>query len=119
MSVAWPPSPDIHGWWMSTRELGSEKRLPLVAGGQQHRGDRRRLADARGLHVGTDELHGVVDGEAGGDRAARAVDVEQDVLVGILGLEEQHLGDGQVGHVSSIGVPMKMMLSFSSREKMS
>ena len=30
MSVAWPPSPDIHGWWMSTRELGSEKRLPLV-----------------------------------------------------------------------------------------
>ena len=30
MSVAWPPSPDIHGWWIRMRELGSEKRLPLV-----------------------------------------------------------------------------------------
>ena len=42
-----------------------------------------------------------------------------DVLVGVLGLEEQHLRDDQVRDLSSIGVPMKMMLSFSSREKMS
>ena len=40
-------------------------------------------------------------------------------LSGILGLEEQHLRDDQVGDLSSIGVPMKMMLSLSRREKMS
>ena len=29
MSVAWPPRPDINGWWMTILELGREKRLPL------------------------------------------------------------------------------------------
>jgi len=24
MSLACPPSPDIHGWWMRIREFGSE-----------------------------------------------------------------------------------------------
>jgi hypothetical protein len=41
-------------------------------------------------------LHRVVNGEAGRDRPARAVDVEQDVLVGILRFEEQHLRNHQV-----------------------
>jgi len=35
--------------------------------------------------------------ESRGDRAARRVDVEVDVLVRVLGLEEQHLRDDQVG----------------------
>ena len=30
MSVAWPPSPESHGWWIRIRELGSEKRLPFA-----------------------------------------------------------------------------------------
>ena len=49
------------------------------------------------LHVGLDELHRVVNRQPGRNRPARAVDVEQDVLVGILGLEEQHLRDDQIG----------------------
>ena len=79
------------------RELGSENRLPFAPRRQQHRRHRRRLADAVRLHVGPDELHRVVDRQPGRDRPARAVDVEQDVLVGVLGLEEQHLRDDQVG----------------------
>ncbi len=44
-------------------------------------------------------LHRVVDGQAGGDRTARAVDVQADVLVGILALKEEHLRDDHVGDV--------------------
>ncbi len=46
-----------------------------------------------------DELHGVVDREQRGDVATRAVDVEADVLVGVLVLEVEHLGAHGVGHV--------------------
>jgi hypothetical protein len=44
------------------------------------------------LHV----LHGVVDRHPRRHRAARRVDVEIDVLVGIIGLEEEHLRDHEV-----------------------
>src|SRR5664279_217239 len=44
-------------------------------------------------------LHGIVDRQAGGDVAAGRVDVHQDVLVGILGFEEQQLGDHNVGEL--------------------
>jgi hypothetical protein len=44
-------------------------------------------------------LHDVVDGHAGVGHPARGVDVEVDVLLGIPGLEEEHLGDDQVGHL--------------------
>lgn len=54
-------------------------------GGEAHR-DRH--------HVVLDELHGVVDRHAGRDRAAGAVDVEVDVLVGVRsGKEQQLCGD--------------------------
>src|SRR3546814_4765936 len=46
-----------------------------------------------------DELHGVVDRHAGGDDAAGRVDVQADVLLGVPGLEEQHLRDDDVGDV--------------------
>src|SRR5207247_8120230 len=48
------------------------------------------------LHVRLDELHGVVDGEAGVDVAARRVDVDRDVLVRILRLEMEKLRHDQV-----------------------
>src|SRR5207249_138685 len=57
----------------------------------------RSLPDAQRADVGLDELHGVVDREAGRNRAARRVDVEEDVLVRVLGLEEQELRHDQVG----------------------
>ena len=46
-----------------------------------------------------DVLHGVVDREAARHHAAGAVDVEHDLLVGILALQEEKLGDDDVGDV--------------------
>ena len=51
------------------------------------------------LTSGLDELHRVVDRQARAHRPARRIDVQRDVLFGILGLEEQQLGDDDVGHV--------------------
>ena len=58
--------------------------LALGAGGEQHRGRRRRLAEADRGDVVLDELHRVVDREQRRDVAAGAVDVDVDVLVGVL-----------------------------------
>src|SRR5439155_24321591 len=44
-----------------------------------------------------DELHGVVDGHAGGHRATGRVDVEVDVALGVLGGQQQHLRGQLVG----------------------
>jgi len=46
--------------------------------------------------VGPDELHGVVDGQTGRDDAARGIDVEVDVPIGIFRFEEQELRDDEV-----------------------
>ncbi len=54
------------------------------------------MPDADRLHVGLDELHRVVDRKARVHRAAGRVDVDRDVLLGILGLQVQQLGDDQV-----------------------
>ncbi len=71
--------------------------LALGAPGEQQGAHAGRLADAHGADVGFDELHGVVDGESGGDHASRRVDVKMNVLVRVLGLQKQKLGDDQVG----------------------
>src|SRR5579862_5776893 len=70
--------------------------LSLCARREKQRAHRHGDADARGRHLAADELHRVVDGEAGVHRAARRVDVELDVLVRVLGLEMDHLRDGEV-----------------------
>lgn len=51
------------------------------------------MAEADGRHGGADVLQGVVDGEAGGDAAARGVDVEVYVFVRVFGFEPEELGD--------------------------
>ena len=51
------------------------------------------------LTSGLDELHGVVDRQARAHRAAGRVDVERDVLLRVLGLQEQQLRDHEVRHV--------------------
>ena len=73
--------------------------LAVRAGRQQDRGHRRRHADADRADRRPQVLHGVVDREAGRDLAAGRVDVQADVLLRVLGLEEQELGDHQVGEV--------------------
>src|SRR2546428_776472 len=74
-----------------TRRSGSCRRTNTSARRRRHGplgdGPRGRLEDP----------HGLVDAYARRHRAAGGVDVKLDVLVGILGLQEEHLGDDQVG----------------------
>ena len=51
----------------------------------------RCLPHADGGERRTDVGHGVVDGEAGGDAATGAVDVEVDGLGGVVGFEKEQL----------------------------
>ena len=67
--------------------------LSVAPATQQQAAHGSGLAEADGRDGGSDVLHGVVDGEAGGDAAAGAVDVEVDVLVRVFGFEEEELGD--------------------------
>src|SRR5581483_5786230 len=73
--------------------------LPLRAGCQKPRRHARRLPHAERRDLRLDVLHGVVDREAGGHRAARRIDVHVDVLLRVLGLEEEQLRDHQVREV--------------------
>src|SRR5215216_1880368 len=81
--------------------------VPLVlgTGGEQEGPHRRRHAEGRSRDVGLDELHGVVDRKTGRDAAARGVDVEVDVLFGVLALEVQELRHYGVGHLIIHGCP--------------
>src|SRR5215207_290463 len=76
--------------------VGERHPLALRAAGQQQRPHRHRDSDAHRRHVGLDELHRVVDRQAGVDRAAGRVDVDRDVLVRVRGLEVQQLRDDEV-----------------------
>src|SRR6185312_17418210 len=67
---------------------GQGEALALGPGRQQGGRHAGRLADAYGGDIGADELHGVVDGQTGGDRATGAVDVERNILFRVFGLEE-------------------------------
>src|SRR4051794_6234729 len=76
--------------------VGQRHALALRAAGQEQRAHRHRDADADRLHVGLDELHRVVDREARVHRPAGRVDVDRDVLVGVLRLEVQQLRHDEV-----------------------
>jgi hypothetical protein len=76
-----------------TCEFGRRVALALRARAQQHRAHAGRHAHAVGVYIAGDELHRVVDREACRHRAAGAVDVDVDVLVRILHLQVEQLGD--------------------------
>mmetsp|Transcript_13295 Transcript_13295/g.32288 ORF Transcript_13295/g.32288 Transcript_13295/m.32288 type:complete len:260 (-) Transcript_13295:142-921(-) len=77
--------------------VGERTSLPRRARPEEEGTHARRHAEAYGGYVARDVLHGVVDGHTGGDAATRAVDVEGDVLGGILVREVEELGDEDVG----------------------
>ena len=79
--------------------VGQGVALAGGTGAQQELCHRGAEAHADGAHLGSDELHGVVDRHAGCDRPAGRVDVEPYRLLGVLRLEEQHLGYELVCHV--------------------
>ena len=72
------PGRRADGWCSTTRACGRIAALPGVAGREQDRRGRRRLADAGGVHRRADELHRVVDRQHRRDRAAGRVEVEVD-----------------------------------------
>ena len=69
------------------------------AGRQQDCAHAGTLAETVGLDIAGNGLDGIVDGQSGRDRAARAVDVQADLFVRRFRLQEQQLGDDQVGGV--------------------
>ena len=77
--------------------VGKGKALALRAGGQQKCAHRRGHAHADGGHVALDELHGVIDRHAVGHAAAGGVDVELNVLIGVLCLKIEQLRNDQTG----------------------
>src|SRR5665647_365581 len=71
--------------------------LALGTRGEQELPHRCGHADRHRRDVGLDVLHRVVDRHARGDRAARGVDVQVDVLVRVLGGQQHHLRADRVG----------------------
>ena len=96
MSAAVPPMPP-DGWCIMIRACGSAYRLPVVPAQSRNCPIEAAMPIADGGHVVVDELHRVVDRHAGVDRAARRVDVEVDVALGVLGGEQQQLRADPVG----------------------
>ena len=77
--------------------VGQRKALLGRTAGEQDGGDRGSLSDAGGDDVGFHKLHSVINGEARGNRAARRIDIELDIALGIFGLQEEHLCGGEIG----------------------
>jgi hypothetical protein len=76
---------------------GEGEPLPVGPAGEDEGSHRGGLSEADGLHLGPHVLDGVVYREAGGHGTARGVDVDRDILLGILGLEEEELANDEVG----------------------
>jgi hypothetical protein len=73
--------------------------LALGASAEQHGAHAGHEADGVGADVAGEELHRVINRETCGDAAAGAVDVNVDVFLRVLHLEEQKLGDDDIGDV--------------------
>eukprot|EP00042_Codosiga_hollandica_P000209 m.923085 g.923085 ORF g.923085 m.923085 type:complete len:332 (+) comp106196_c0_seq1:724-1719(+) len=87
--------------------VGQREALALGAGCEQEGAHAGRHAHAQRRHRGLDEVHRVEDGHAGRHAAARAVDVERNLLVGVFALQEQHLRDDEVGDAVVDGADQK------------
>ena len=72
--------------------------LALGAGGQQHRGHAGSNADAVGVDIAGDELHGVVNSQTCGYGTTGGVDVDVDILLRVGHLQEEKLCNHRIGH---------------------
>ena len=77
--------------------VGQSKTLALRACGKQESAHGGSHTNADRRNVALDVLHRVVDGKTGRDNAAGAVDIELNILIGVLRLQIEHLGDDQGG----------------------
>ena len=90
--------------------------LALGAGCEEHGAHAGSHSDAVRHDIALEKIDRVVDRHAARHHAAGRVDVDMDVLLRVLHLEEEELGDDEVGDVVVDGVPMKMMRSLRRRE---
>mmetsp|Transcript_29667 Transcript_29667/g.88003 ORF Transcript_29667/g.88003 Transcript_29667/m.88003 type:complete len:218 (-) Transcript_29667:95-748(-) len=77
--------------------VGEGLALSGSSGAEEEGSHRRGHPEAHGRHVAGDVLHGVVDGHAGAHGSSGAVDVQGNVLLGIVVGEVQELGHQDVG----------------------
>ena len=77
--------------------VGQGVALALGAGAEEDGAHAGAAADGRWWRRRTDELHRVVDCQTGADGATRRVDVHVDILVRVLAVEVEELGDDDVG----------------------
>mmetsp|Transcript_10790 Transcript_10790/g.24526 ORF Transcript_10790/g.24526 Transcript_10790/m.24526 type:complete len:287 (-) Transcript_10790:3-863(-) len=88
-------------------DTGIGQRLPLARSSRAEQEGTHGCSctEADGGSIARDVLHGIIDCHPRGDRSSRRVDVDSDVLAGILVRQEQHLSNEVVGdfvvHVSS------------------
>ena len=78
--------------------IGQGIAFAFSAPAEEQRSHAGRLADAISIHVASQELHRVIDRQAGSDAAAGGIDVEVDVLLGVGHLQKEQLRDNRVGH---------------------
>src|SRR5689334_9242052 len=78
--------------------IWQRKSLSVSARRQQQGSHRCALTDADSGHIGSNELHRVVDRHAGGYGSAGAVDVERNVAIRVFSLKKQELRDHQIGN---------------------
>src|ERR1700678_318382 len=94
------PTQSTHGGLVDEdTRVGQSKPLALGARKQKKCSHAGRLPDAIRHHVVLDELHRIVNGQAGGNRPARGVDIKLDVFFWVFAGEKQHLGNDEVGNL--------------------
>src|SRR5437868_3950182 len=98
LQVAGLPTPALGGGLVE-QDPRVRQRRPFARSARRQQHGRRRggLADADGLDLGPDEPHRVVDRGHRGEGAARRVDVQVDVAVGVERLQGEQLGHHVVG----------------------
>ena len=75
--------------------IGQCDTLALCAGGKQERAHACSHTDTDGGNITLDEVHRIVDRHTCGNGSAGAVDIQADVLVGVLCFQKQKLRDNE------------------------
>src|SRR3990172_7024878 len=78
------------------RGVRQSEAFPLRPGAQQHRRHRGGLPDCDGRNIRLDQLHRVVNRQAGRNHAPWGVDVQADVALRVLALQVKQLRHNQV-----------------------
>jgi len=79
--------------------VGQNETLPLGPCGEENRRHAGGHADAVGHHIAGEEVDGIIDGHASSDHATGGVNVQMDILFGILHLQVKELRDHHIGNV--------------------